>query len=88
MGLPRNRCIQGKETCRADQRQARMNSARITKINTAIARLTYLTHGRVGRDWRSGHIFVLHDKGDEFTALVEALEALRAARIEMETLCK
>lgn len=55
----------------------------MTELNAAIARLTYLTNGKIGRDWRSQRVFVLPYKGDEFCALEEALEALRAARVAL-----
>ena len=57
----------------------------LTQINAAIAKLTYMTNGKIGRDWYSGRAFVLADKGDEWTALRQALEALRAARAALSS---
>lgn len=56
----------------------------ITTINAEIAKLTHLTHGRIGVDFRSGRPFVLVEKGGEWDALVSALETLRAARAALE----
>lgn len=53
-------------------------------INAAIARLTFMTHGKIGRDWGSGMPFVLYDKGNEFDALLQAISALRQARATLE----
>lgn len=56
----------------------------ITILNAEIAKLTHLTSGTVGRDWRTGRPFVAAGKGDEFGALVSALKALRVARADLE----
>lgn len=49
-------------------------------LNAEIARLSYLTNGKIGQDWRSGRPFVAVEKGREWDALVSALEVLRMAR--------
>lgn len=56
----------------------------IVILNAEIAKLTHLTSGTVGRDWRTGRRFVAVGKGDEFSALLSALEALRIARADLE----
>ncbi len=58
----------------------------LLSVNAAIARLTFLTNGKIGCDWYSGERFVLPEKGNEYEALLEALEALRGARSELEKL--
>lgn len=55
-------------------------------LNTEIARLTYMTNGRIGRDHRSGLPFVIGEKGREWDALVWALDVLQAARSEIARL--
>lgn len=56
----------------------------LEQVNAEIARLTYLTNGRIGRDWRDGKPFVLFSKGDEWCALLSALDVLRSVRTELE----
>lgn len=58
--------------------------AALQKLNAAIARASYMTNGKIGQDWRSGRRFVAHDKGNEFEALEQCLEAMQAARAEIE----
>lgn len=60
-----------------------MNVA-LPTINAAIARLSFMTNGKIGRDWHSGRPFVIHEKGREWDALKQALAALRDARREIE----
>lgn len=56
----------------------------IQKLNAAIARASFMTNGKIGRDWRSGRQFVAADKGNEFEALEQCLEAMQDARAEIE----
>lgn len=58
----------------------------LPQINAAIARASYMVHGRIGLDWRSGRRFVLADKGHEYQELCAAVDALRLARDEIERL--
>jgi len=53
-------------------------------LNAIIARLTFLTNGQVGLDWRSGKYFVLAQKGDVFVHLQDVLEDLRKIRKQLE----
>jgi len=55
-------------------------------LNAAIADLTYLTSGKVGRDYRDGSPFVLAEKGNTFAAIERGVAALQAARREIEDL--
>lgn len=54
------------------------------KLNAAIARASFMTNGRIGRDWRSGQLFVATGKGNEFEALEQCLDAMREIRAEIE----
>ena len=49
-------------------------------LNAAIADLTYLVSGKIGRDYRDGSPFVLAQKGDTFSAIERGVAALREAR--------
>lgn len=53
-------------------------------LNSTIARLTHMVSGKIGKDWRSGRLFVLHEKGDEWEAIHAAINALRTARDELK----
>jgi hypothetical protein len=55
------------------------------ELNAVIARLTFMTHGRTGRDWRSGRSFIVAEKGgnNEFNTLREVTDLLRRVRSGM-----
>ena len=55
-------------------------------ILATIARLSYMVNGLIGRDWQSGVAFTLHDKGDDFTAMQDAVAALQEQRAEISRL--
>lgn len=54
------------------------------KLNASIAIATHMTSGRIGLDWQSGRRFVAADKGSEWNALLDCLDAMREARAELE----
>jgi hypothetical protein len=56
------------------------------KLNAAIARVSFMTNGKIGRDHYSGRPFVAHDKGSEWNALLDCLDAMREARAELASL--
>lgn len=53
-------------------------------VLATIARLSYMVNGHIGRDWHSGRPFVISDKGDEFTALRDAVAALQSLLARLE----
>jgi hypothetical protein len=59
----------------------------LVELNAVIARLTFMTHGRIGRDWRSGRKFIVAEKGgnNEFQTIVELTGLLHRLRSGMVT---
>jgi hypothetical protein len=70
----------------ARSQQGEENQMSYPALQAAMAELTYLVSGSIGIDWRSGMPFILSSKGDSFSAVCRAVEALRAARGAIDAL--